>query len=137
MYAIMYIGRQKMKIKKMKTSMNTKTTLSISEARRRIFDIAEEVQKPSTYYTLTENGRPKAVLMSAEEFESWQETIEVMYDFPDIKKDIEDAEKDYKIGNYITLDELLKKEGYVLADNGKKKYGVQNSSSKKGSKRSR
>ena len=28
-------------------------------------EIAEEVQKPDKYYTLTENGRPKAVLMSA------------------------------------------------------------------------
>ncbi|MDP2741097.1 MAG: type II toxin-antitoxin system Phd/YefM family antitoxin [bacterium] len=117
--------------------MNTKTTLSITEARKKIFKIAEDVQKPSNYYTLTEKGRAKAVIMSANDFESWQETMEVMRDFPDIKKDIEDAENDYKTGNYITLDELLKKEGYVLADKGKKQYGIQNRSSKKGSKRPR
>jgi antitoxin YefM len=120
-----------------KKTMNPKTTISISDARKDIFNIAEEVQKPNNYYTFTEKGRPKAVLMSAEDFDSWQETMEVMREFPDLDKDIKDARKDYKSGNYITLDELLRKEGYVLADKGKKQYGVQNCSTKKSSKRSR
>jgi len=115
--------------------MNPKTTVSISEARKRIFDIAEEVQKPNNHYTFTENGRPKVVLMSAEEFDSWRETMEVTREFPNLDKDIKEARKDYKSGNYITLDELLKKEGYILADKGKEKYGVQNRITKKSSKR--
>jgi prevent-host-death family protein len=71
--------------------MTIKNTLSISEARKKIFKIAEETQKPGNYYTFTENGRPKVVLMSAEEFESWQETLEVMRDFPNLKEDIKEA----------------------------------------------
>lgn len=114
--------------------MNTKTTISISEARKRIFELAEEVQRPNTYYTLTENGRPKVVLMSAEEFESWQETMEVMRDFPDLDKDIKQAEKEYERGDYITLEELLAKEGFVLADKSKQKYGASNHSAKAGAK---
>lgn len=122
--------------------MNVKTTLSISEARKKIFDIAEDVQKPSTYYTLTEKGRPKAVLMSAEEFESWQETMEVMREFPDIEKDIKKAEAEFKKGDYITLDDLMQKYGYVLRESPKQKYGgkkyvIQTNNTKKGSKRSR
>ena len=104
--------------------MHTKTTLSISEARKKIFDIADEVQKPGVYYTLTEKGRPKAVVMSAEEFESWQETLEVMKDFPDLKKDLQKAHEEYASGDYVTLDNLLVEEGYVLADKSKKKYAV-------------
>lgn len=80
--------------------MNTKTTLPISEARSRIFDIAEEIQNPSVYYTLTKRGRPKAVIISAQEFESWIETLEVMKDFPNLEKDIEMVKKDYKSGQY-------------------------------------
>ena len=118
-------------------NMNVKTTLPISEARKKIFKIAKEVQKPSNYYTLTEKGRPKVVLMSAEEFESWQETLEVMREFPDIEKDIKKAEKEYRKGDYITLEELLAKEGYVLSDKGKKKYGVSSDHSRKGAKRVR
>lgn len=117
--------------------MNSKNTISITEARKRIFDIAEEVQKPGVYFTLTEKGRAKAVVMSAEEYESWIETMEVMRMFPDLSKDIEEAERDIKKGNYITLDELLAKDGYVLADKGGKKYGIPNKNSKKSSKRSR
>ena len=98
--------------------MNTKTTLSISEARKKIFEIAKMVQKPSTHYTLTEKGRPKVVVMSAEEFESWQETLEVIKDFPNLEKDIKKAEIEYKKGRYLRLEDVLAKEGFVLA--GKK-----------------
>lgn len=89
--------------------MNTQTTISISEARKKIFDIAEDVQKPSVYYVLTEKGRPKVVVLSAEEFESWVETLEVMQDFPDLKKDTKAARTDYKSGKYITLTKYLNK----------------------------
>lgn len=74
--------------------------MSISQARKNIFDIAERVQTPGTAFTLTENGKPKAVIMSVEQFESWVETLEVMKDFPDLKKDIAEAERDFKNGNY-------------------------------------
>jgi prevent-host-death family protein len=117
--------------------MNIKNIISISEARKNIFDFAEKVQKPGVYYTFTENGRPKAVLMGAEEFESWQETLEVMRDFPELKKEIAIVEEEYRKGDYITLDELLAKQGYVLADKSKKKYGVSGNNSKKGSKRAK
>ncbi|PJA83895.1 MAG: hypothetical protein CO146_00300, partial [Candidatus Nealsonbacteria bacterium CG_4_9_14_3_um_filter_37_29] len=94
---------------------DTKTTLPISEARKKIFKIAEKVQKPATYYTLTEKGRPKVVVLSADEFESWQETLEVMRIFPKLGKDIERAEKEYKKGDYLTLEKVLSKEGFVLS----------------------
>jgi antitoxin YefM len=120
--------------------MNIKTTLSISEARKKIFDIAEEVQKPSNYYTLTEKGRPKAVIMSAEDFESWQETLEVMREFPDLAKDAKEADRAVKTGEYkkwATLEDVMAKYGYVVADKGKNKYGVGNKIRKKSAKRTR
>ena len=120
--------------------MNTKTTLSISEARKKIFKIAKDVQKPSTYYTLTEKGRPKVVLMSAEEFESWQETLEVLHEFPDLDKDIAEVDRAVKSGEYkkwTTLDELLKEHGYILADKGKNKYDVSIKNRAKGKKAAR
>lgn len=113
------------------------TTLSISEARKDIFKIADNVQKTGRYYTLTDRGAPKVVLMSADEFESWKETLEVQRMFPDLAEDIKEAEKDFKRGDYITLDEVLAKEGYVVADKSKKKYGVQGRNTKKSSKKFR
>lgn len=104
--------------------MRTKTTISISEARKRIFDIAEEVQKPGVHYTFTDKGKPKTVMMSFDEFDSLMETLEIMSD-PELMRDIRKAEKEYASGEYVTLDELKKELGYsagpmVLADKGKR-----------------
>ena len=53
--------------------MRAKTTLSITSARKNIFGIAEEVQKGDVYYTLTERGCPKMVVLSAKKFEAlWE-----------------------------------------------------------------
>jgi len=92
--------------------MNSRTTISISAARKKIFEIADEVQSPNNIYTLTEKGVPKAVLMSADEFESWMETLEVVKDFPGLKKDTNKFEKDLKAQkykNYISLEDVLRK----------------------------
>ncbi len=100
--------------------MNTKNTLSISEARKKLFEMAKKVQISSTHYILTDKGRPKVALMSAEEFESWQETLEVLGDLPDLEKNIEKAEREYKKGITSTLEDILSKEGYFLAEKSKK-----------------
>jgi prevent-host-death family protein len=48
--------------------MDIKTTLSITEARKKLFLIANEVTQKNIYYTLTEYGRPKIVILSATKF---------------------------------------------------------------------
>jgi len=120
--------------------MDVKTTIPISEARSRIFDIAEEVQTPGRYYTLTENGKPKAVLMSAEEFESWMETMEVMRLFPNLAEDIAETDAAVKSGAYkkwATLEDILAKEGIFVADKSTKKYGVRTRRKTRSSKKAR
>jgi len=102
--------------------MSIKTIIPISEARKRIFQLAKEVQRPSVFYTLTDKGTPKAVIISAQDFESWQETIEIMNIFPNWEKDIQAAEEDYKKGRTISLEKLLAKEGFVLQKKKSKKH---------------
>lgn len=95
--------------------MNTKTTIPISEARRLIFKIAEEVQKPATHYILTEKGRAKMVVISADEFDSWMETMEIMAN-PHLMKEIRSARRDYKKGDGMPFEDFLaseKKENHV------------------------
>jgi prevent-host-death family protein len=104
--------------------MDSKHTLSISEARKRIFELAEEVQKPNIHFTLTENGIPKAVLISADEYESWQETLEVSKEFPDLVS--ETNTEQHKI--YSALEEILATEGFVLSDKGQAKYDASSKS---------
>jgi len=109
--------------------MNSKTTISITEARNRIFDIANEVQKPGVYYTFTENGRPKAVLMSAEEFDSLMEDLELASD-PGFAKRMKEVEKEYERGEYVSWEEAKKELGWdklesvLVMDKAKKAYGA-------------
>ncbi len=54
--------------------MRTATTVPITEARRRLFEIARAVQKPGVQYTLTEHGKPTVTILSAKEYEKLSQT---------------------------------------------------------------
>lgn len=114
--------------------MDTRTTLSVSEARKNIFSIIDQVEKLGAVYTLTEKGRPKAVIMSADEFESWVETFEVMKDWPTYKKDIKKAHDDLLHGRAISFEKVLADNGLKIAEK-KGKYGVSSRIRKTGTKR--
>lgn len=87
--------------------------VSTTEARKNIFSLTEKVQIGGVHYLLTENGRAKAVLMSAEEYESWKETLEVQSDIPDISKRIARAQKDIALGRLTELADV--KANYELS----------------------
>jgi len=53
--------------------MKTKNILSVTQARKDIFTITEEVQRGGGHYTLTERGVPKAVILSVASFEKMLE----------------------------------------------------------------
>lgn len=120
--------------------MDIKTTISISEARRRIFDIAEEVQAPNKVYTLTSGGKPRAVIISAGEYESMLETMEVERIFPDLDEEITETKRALRTGDYKkwpTLRDLEKDWGFAVAEKAEKKYGIRSTNKTKGKKRSR
>ena len=55
-------------------------TLPLSEAKSQLSSLVEQVRALEEQVVITRNGRPAAVLVSAEEFERWKETIEVRGD---------------------------------------------------------
>lgn len=104
--------------------MNIKTTKSATEVRNNFFDILDEVESSGVPYTITKGGKPVAVIMSAEEYESWQETMDIMSD-PELVKGIKDGEKDLAEGRYSTFEEVFgmtQTEALALAEK-RKKYG--------------
>ena len=120
--------------------MDIKNTLPVTEVRKKLFQIVEEVDKAGTHYIITEKGKAKAVIVSVEEFESLVETIEVMNEFPDLDKDIKEFEADIKSGRYKTyptLEEIINKHAFTVADKSKIKYGLQNKTKAKGRKRTK
>lgn len=87
--------------------MDIKNTISSTEARQKFAEVIDNIDRTSARYTLTVNGKPKVVMVNAEEFESWQETWEIMSD-PELMAGIRQGEEDIRQGRFITLDELKK-----------------------------
>jgi antitoxin YefM len=79
------------------------TTLPLSEVKARLSEIAEEVAATHERVQITKNGRDYVVLMSAEDLESIEATLELLGD-ADAQARIERAEQDILRGD--VLDEL-------------------------------
>lgn len=80
-------------------------TLSITKAREKLTTLVENASRKLDEYVITVNGSPAAVLMSAAEFESWKETLEILAD-PEAIKAIKQAESDLKQRKFVTFDQL-------------------------------
>ena len=83
-------------------------TLSVSEAKMKLSSLVESVNTTDEEVIITKNGRPVAVLVSPEEFESWRETISVHSD-SDLMKEIKKGLAALKKGkaSLYTLEELF------------------------------
>jgi len=83
-------------------------TLSLSEAKMKLSALIESIGITDEEVIITKNGRPAAVLVSPDEFESWRETLVVRSD-SELMEEINsglDALKRKKASLY-TLDELF------------------------------
>ncbi len=82
-------------------------TLSLSEAKMKLSKLVETVSSTDEEVVITKNGRPAAVLVSPEEFESLQETAAIRADKDltgEIKKGLAALKKKSKL---YTLEELF------------------------------
>ena len=83
-------------------------TLPLSEAKSQLSGLVEQVRALEEQVMITRNGHPAAVLVSAEEFERWKETIEVRGDAA-LMKEIRAGLRALKSrkARLYTLEELL------------------------------
>lgn len=82
-------------------------TLPISKARENLADLVENAKKRLDEYVITVNGSPAAVLISADEYESWKETGEILAD-KGLMKAIKQGEKEIDEGKVQDWDEVKK-----------------------------
>ena len=85
-------------------------TLSVSEAKMKLSGLVEAVSTTDEEIVITKNGRPAAVLVSPDEFESWKETVYIKSS-QSLMADIQKGLKDIKKAKTYTLDELLEEIG--------------------------
>ena len=82
-------------------------TLSLSEVKMKLSELVESVYSTDEEIVITKNGRPAAVLVSPDEFESWKETADIKSDVDlmnEIKKGLLALKTESKL---YTLEELL------------------------------
>jgi len=82
--------------------------LSVSEAKMKLSSLIETINVTDEEIMITKNGRPAAVLVSAEEFESLKETIAVRSDLS-FMKEIKNGLRALKMkkAKLYTLEELF------------------------------
>ena len=74
-------------------------TISINEARPRLTEVVEAAERGPI--TITKNGRPVAMVVSAEEWEELRATLEVLGN-PAMQRDLSDYEQARQAGTLIT-----------------------------------
>ena len=84
-------------------------TLSLKEARARFSSLVEKADRLSERYVVTKNGRPTAVVMGAEEFEGWVETLEVLSN-PKALKSLRQGLKEAKTGKFKSFKQVFNEE---------------------------
>lgn len=77
-------------------------TTSLSDLKSHLSEFADRAEREHEQFTITRNGRPAVVLISADEWESLQETL-FWLSQPGIHEDLAEAEADIAAGR--TFDE--------------------------------
>jgi antitoxin YefM len=82
-------------------------TLPLAEVKAQLSRLVDRVAKTDEEILITRNGRPVAILISPDEYESWQETRAIQSDrefMEEIRRGLRDLRKG---GRIYTLEKLL------------------------------
>ncbi len=82
-------------------------TLPLAEAKAQLSRLVDRVAETDEEILITRNGRPAAILISPDEYESWKETRAVQLDrelMAEIRRGLRDLKKG---GRIYTLEELM------------------------------
>jgi antitoxin YefM len=87
------------------------TTLPLATIKARLSEIVDRVEQQHDRVVLTRNGRPAAVLISPDDLEALEDTLELLSD-PVAMEEIEAGRRDVAAGRVVGADELRAK--YLL-----------------------
>lgn len=85
-------------------------TVPFTEARASFSELLDYVQAQQEHVVITRNGKAVGLLMSMDEFESWEETVEVLSD-EETMAALKRSEEDVKAGRLVDLDDVLRRHG--------------------------
>ena len=85
-------------------------SVPFTQARAELSDLLDEVERSHEHVEITRNGRPAAVLMSPEEYEVIQETLETLGDAETLDA-LRESEADVRARRLKTLAEVRRELG--------------------------
>lgn len=87
-------------------------TIPLTQLRPKLPKIVSRVNKYFDRYIITRHGKPEAVLIAEEDYESLLETLDILSD-QKLMQSIKKAQEELKKGQGIPWKKLKKKLGYV------------------------
>ena len=87
-------------------------TIPLTELRPKLPKIMDRLSKYFDRCIITRHGKPEAVMLSEEDYESLLETLDILSD-QKLMKEIKKAKEELRKGKGIPWEKLKKKLGYV------------------------
>ncbi|MEX2546452.1 MAG: type II toxin-antitoxin system Phd/YefM family antitoxin [Chloroflexota bacterium] len=85
-------------------------TVPFTEARARLSELLDELESRHEHVVITRNGRPAAVLVSADEQQVLEESLEILQD-EELLGALRESEEDVRSGRLISLLEVRRELG--------------------------
>jgi prevent-host-death family protein len=82
------------------------TTKTATEAKTHFLELIRAAEKCSGRFVITRSGRPAAVLMNADEYEGWLETLALVSD-PSVRAQLRDAMEELRTGRGHSFEEVV------------------------------
>ncbi|MBI2335975.1 MAG: type II toxin-antitoxin system Phd/YefM family antitoxin [Deltaproteobacteria bacterium] len=80
-------------------------TLTVTEAKKHLLELIEDIEKMNERVTLTKNGIPTTIMMSLGDYEALIETLEILSD-PNILKSLKKSKRQVTQNKLLGDDEV-------------------------------
>jgi len=84
--------------------------IPFTEARASLSELLDDVAARHEHVVITRKGRPAAIVVSLEEWEAVEETLEILQD-DEMLASLRESEEDVKAGRLFSLDEVRRELG--------------------------
>ena len=84
--------------------------IPFTDARARLTELLDDVEARHEHVVITRKGRPAAVIVSPEEWDAIEETLDVLQDEQTLA-DLRESAKDVKAGRLFSLDDVRRELG--------------------------
>ena len=81
-----------------------------TEARARLTELLDDVEARHEHVVITRKGRPAAVVISPDEWDAIEETLDVLQDEQTLAA-LRESDEDVKTGRLVALDEVRRELG--------------------------